>query len=339
MSSVGQEHDFGSLYAAHAPRVRRMLARRGIRREDLDDALQEAFVTIHRLLPDFEGRSSIETWLHSIAWRVAANFQRRAQYRNEVASTEAANAVADRAVSQPDPRVHTAVRSLDEEHRDIIALHEVAELTISELSALTGRARATVRERLQHGRVALRRRMRTALTRTDDGAWPAGTEPQLAAWLAQRDRELVHEVIHDDIVISTLDDIVIAMWRRDATFSAMELLIRALFSALEKRPEGIRYLCVVPLSKPPPREARKLQSWAAGEIGHRVLACAWVCEGPMMSLVAQITNATLFVGGAPLNARFFGNAEPAAEWLSQYGPLEPAQILARLERMRRAPNT
>jgi RNA polymerase sigma-70 factor (ECF subfamily) len=50
---------------------------------DLDDISQEAFVAIHRMLPGFEGRSSLETWLNAVAWRVASHYHRRSHARFE----------------------------------------------------------------------------------------------------------------------------------------------------------------------------------------------------------------------------------------------------------------
>jgi hypothetical protein len=94
-------------------------------------------------------------------------------------------------------------------------------------------------------------------------------------------------------------------------------------------------LCIVPASKPPSRESRKLNSWAAGKLGHRLHAAAWAAEGAMMSLVAPIMNACFFIGGVPMNARFFGSVGPAAAWLAQYGTLPQAQILDHVELMRR----
>ncbi len=65
--------DFAPLYEKHRGLVRRVLAKRGVEPVDLDDATQEAFVIVHRLLPAFEGRSSIETWL--FAHRAASRGQ------------------------------------------------------------------------------------------------------------------------------------------------------------------------------------------------------------------------------------------------------------------------
>lgn len=336
MTPNALERDLGSLYVKHGPLVRRLLARRGIRNEDVEDALQEVFVTVHRLLPSFEGRSSVETWLHSITWRVAANFRRGEERRSVVTAPRPERWIADAPVKAgPDRSLHAVLGRMDEEHRDVIALHDLAEFSISEVSALTGRARATIRERLERGRTALGLRVRSALAKSGDDDWLDELAPPLAARLADPDRPIVHEMVLDELVISTLDNIVIGLWRGDASDAAMEALIEVMFNALEIHPEGIRHLCIVPQSKPPSRASRKLTSWTAGKMGQRLLAAAWAADGTMMSLVAPIMNACFMIGGAPLNARFFGSVGPAATWLAQYGALEAARIEEHVERLRR----
>ncbi|MET0386167.1 MAG: RNA polymerase sigma factor, partial [Polyangiales bacterium] len=71
---------FDSLYTMYAPLIRRIVAYRGVREADIDDVVQETFVTVHRLLPSFEGRAALATWLHAVAWRVAANYRRSQQH-------------------------------------------------------------------------------------------------------------------------------------------------------------------------------------------------------------------------------------------------------------------
>src|SRR5688572_30437703 len=129
MESVESKLDLGSIYTKHASFVRRTLAKHGVREQDLDDVVQEAFVTIHRLLPTFEGRSSIETWLYSVSWRVAAEHRRRSIRRNEHATAPAQRELVDApARMSPDKSFHVTLAQLEAPHRDVVALHEVAEL-------------------------------------------------------------------------------------------------------------------------------------------------------------------------------------------------------------------
>ena len=52
---------------------------------DVDDVTQEVFLVVQRKLHEFEGRSSLRTWLYAIALRKASDYRRRARhYREEL---------------------------------------------------------------------------------------------------------------------------------------------------------------------------------------------------------------------------------------------------------------
>jgi RNA polymerase sigma-70 factor (ECF subfamily) len=72
-----------SIHEAHADFVWRSLQRLGVPESDLEDALQEVFVVVHRRLASFRGDSTVTTWLFGIALRVAARFRRRGYLRRE----------------------------------------------------------------------------------------------------------------------------------------------------------------------------------------------------------------------------------------------------------------
>lgn len=335
MEPVDGPLDFSSIYARHAPLVRRLLIRRGVRADDLDDVQQETFVTIHRLLPSFEGRASLETWLHSVTWRVASSYHRRARGLPQVGSEGAEESVADDPAPSTSEGLHASLAQLDEENRDVVALHDIGELSISQLSELTGNARATIRQRLERGRLALGRRMWRALT--EDDAWLARLSPRVAQRLNGAPLPLVRGiVISGETAISLVDDLAIVVWRGASTVEAMETLIELLVPLADASPAGIRYLSVVEAtSTAPGREARQMMAWGAGRLGPRMKAAAWAVEAPaMMSIVAPVVNACFFLGGVPINTRFFGSVPTAAEWLTQSGSLGPAQVAAHVDAMR-----
>ena len=64
------------LYERHFDFVWRNARRMGVREEDLDDAVQDVFMVVHRRLAEFEERSSVETWLFSILLRVVQHYRR-----------------------------------------------------------------------------------------------------------------------------------------------------------------------------------------------------------------------------------------------------------------------
>lgn len=334
----GNELNFAVFYVKYAPLVRRMLAHRGVRPSDLDDVLQDAFVTINRLLPEFEGRSSVETWLYSVTWRVAARHFRDARRNSEIPSDPAVSFIVDgpaRDVS-PNERLHATLGQLDERQRDVVALHEVGGFSISELSQLTGNTRTTIRNRLERGRKALGQRLWSSLTNVEGSAWLDQLAPRSAARLAQLQRPNAQHVICDGNAISVLDDIAIAVWRGPNTVAALEALIGVMLALIDKYPEGIRHLGITDAtSTPPEREARQLTAWGLGKMGHKLRAAAWAIEDlRMKSVKTGLLNACLFVGGVPINTRIFDRVEPAARWLNGYGSQEWQQIAARVEDMR-----
>src|SRR5262245_16282732 len=67
---------FDAVYDACFDFVWRNARRLGVPDAQLDDAVQEVFLVVHRRLADFEGRSSIKTWVFGILLKVAADHRR-----------------------------------------------------------------------------------------------------------------------------------------------------------------------------------------------------------------------------------------------------------------------
>src|SRR5689334_6067985 len=68
---------FDQIYDQSLDYVWRSLQSLGVRGHALDDAVQDVFLVVHRRLADFEGRSSVRTWVFGIAIRVARDHRRR----------------------------------------------------------------------------------------------------------------------------------------------------------------------------------------------------------------------------------------------------------------------
>jgi RNA polymerase sigma-70 factor, ECF subfamily len=68
--------DFQQVYEENFAFVWRSLRSLGMNAEALDDAVQDVFLVVHRRLSEFEGRSSLKTWLFAIVERVAFNHRR-----------------------------------------------------------------------------------------------------------------------------------------------------------------------------------------------------------------------------------------------------------------------
>src|SRR5688572_10166351 len=67
---------FEAVYAEYFPFVWRCLLSLGVPPGLLEDAAQDVFLVVHRRLSEFEGRSTLRTWLFGIVRNVASNRRR-----------------------------------------------------------------------------------------------------------------------------------------------------------------------------------------------------------------------------------------------------------------------
>ena len=152
------------IYEQHADFVFRNLRRLGVPSNDLADAIQEVFLTVHRSLPQFEGRSSVATWLFTICRSVARDRRQRAHHRYEVAD---AALVAREPAAGPDLATLLEQREklalldelllgLDEDQRFVFVLFELENMTGSEIAQALGIPEGTVLSRLRLARAAFR---------------------------------------------------------------------------------------------------------------------------------------------------------------------------------------
>ena len=68
--------NFGEWYREYFQFVWRSARRLGVAEAELDDAVQDVFMVVHRQLCDYEPRYSPRAWLFAIARRVAADHRR-----------------------------------------------------------------------------------------------------------------------------------------------------------------------------------------------------------------------------------------------------------------------
>jgi RNA polymerase sigma-70 factor (ECF subfamily) len=157
-----------ALFARHHVRVYRFVLR--LTREEglAEDVVSEVFLDVWRQAGQFEGRSSVSTWLLAIA-RFKALSARRKRVGEEL-DEEAAEAVVDEA---DDPEVvlqkkdkgallRKCLSALTAEHREIIDLVYYHEKTVEEVSQIVGIPEATVKTRMFYARKKLGELLREA---------------------------------------------------------------------------------------------------------------------------------------------------------------------------------
>lgn len=153
--TVDQIHD------EHADFVWRSLQRLGVPDSDLEDALQEVFIVVHRKLASFDGSSRLSTWLYGICLRVASAHRNRAHVRRERPTPEIDDAPdehgdpeATLSARQARERLERALDALTPEKRAVLVMFEIEGLPAGTIAEMLGVPVGTVYSRLSSARAA-----------------------------------------------------------------------------------------------------------------------------------------------------------------------------------------
>ncbi|MDF3070375.1 MAG: polymerase sigma factor RpoE [Polyangiaceae bacterium] len=151
-----------TVFDEHARYVIRTLRHFGVKEADVEDVAQEVFVTVHRKLPEFEGRSKLRTWLYSICLRVASDYRRRAYVVRERPTSSPPVDDGERSGAEPDATlesrafVQKLLEALDDDKRAVLVLYEIEGLTMREVAEVIGCPLQTAYSRLHAARDLLR---------------------------------------------------------------------------------------------------------------------------------------------------------------------------------------
>lgn len=169
----GQDSAFDVLFERYKQMMLRAALRITQKHEDAEDAVQDSFLSAFLHLKDFDGRSSLSTWLTRIAINSSLMILRKKRTSRELpmeTSSEtgealkiwepvdpALNPERQYAAGQRGRMVREAVRRLRPAIRTAIELRQLEELSLKQTASKMGISLAAAKARIFHARKALRK--------------------------------------------------------------------------------------------------------------------------------------------------------------------------------------
>jgi RNA polymerase sigma-70 factor, ECF subfamily len=171
--------DFDSVYEQCLPFVWRTARRMGVAPEFVEDVCQEVFLIVHRRLPEYEGRSSIRTWVFGVLQNVVRT-HRRSLARKSPAHRSLLPLVDPAEIADEHPRAEDQVAlsqaeilaqrildEMDEKRRVVFVLADIEEVSLDDIAVVLGIPRSTVVARLRAARAQFAAGIRRARARDE----------------------------------------------------------------------------------------------------------------------------------------------------------------------------
>ena len=170
----GDQDSFEELLGRYNNKVFSLATRLTRNPEDAEEVLQDVFVTVHRKLDSFAGKSSFSSWLYRITVNAAfMKLRKRRQIQSvsfedilqQPQMTSALRAPDTTFVDAQSMRnemlsaLEVAISRLPDEYRPVFILRDVDGLTSKEVGKILDLTIPAVKSRLHRSRLMLRRRL------------------------------------------------------------------------------------------------------------------------------------------------------------------------------------
>lgn len=163
MKTSRQEQQIGldRVYREHFDYVYRALLHLGVHAADVADVSHDVFLVVGRKLGDFEGRSTLRTWIYGICIKTVSDYRGRAFRRREFLHSD----VPEGRIEAPQEklsqdaqlrrRLSVLLAQLEPSQRDVFVLYEIEELSMKEVAGALGCPLQTAYSRLKCARKSL----------------------------------------------------------------------------------------------------------------------------------------------------------------------------------------
>lgn len=170
----GDQRSFEELLARYSNKVFSLASRLTRNSEDAEEVLQDVFVTVHRKIKGFEGKSSFSSWLYRVTVNAAfMKLRKRKQDQTVPLEDIVKQSHVVSALKSPEhafvdsqtirnemlEALESAIRKLPDDYRPVFILRDVDGLTSREVSRILDLTIPAVKSRLHRSRLMLRRRL------------------------------------------------------------------------------------------------------------------------------------------------------------------------------------
>ncbi len=165
----GEERDFDSLVIRYRDMIFNLCLNITGDYDEAVDCSQEVFIKMYKNLHRFEFRSSLSTWLYSIALntcrnRLSSSYRKRKVSIDDFENIHTNSSDNDHKVnpetlferSEEERAVRRAIAMLPEDEKILVIMRDLEERSYEEITEITGVKAGTVKSRLSRGRHRLR---------------------------------------------------------------------------------------------------------------------------------------------------------------------------------------
>jgi len=168
LAGGGDARAFAALVDRYHARCVRFARNMGLPPEDAEEAVQDAFVRVHRALPRFRDGARLEPWLFRVLANRCRTTRARARWRRAMSDGDAAlagHAAPDDTAAAAEAEalrdvVARALATLPAEQREAFLLRHVEQLSYDDIARATGVRLSTLRMRVKRACDAVRARLR-----------------------------------------------------------------------------------------------------------------------------------------------------------------------------------
>jgi RNA polymerase sigma-70 factor (ECF subfamily) len=124
---------FEQVYCLHSAKMKSVALHMLQNKQDAEDAVQDAFLKMHRGIQGFQGQSSLTTWIYRILINCCYDVARRRQRRAETEATEEPSRQSQVPLRMA---LKKAIGKIEERYRMVFLLFEVEGLRHSEIAGI-----------------------------------------------------------------------------------------------------------------------------------------------------------------------------------------------------------